>query len=83
MMKIKFALSAFVLVTSLLSTNLVQAADNGSGNNGNAGNGQGNNGSGNGNGASLPIDSGIVLLLAAGTIMGVMVVKNATKTVKV
>ncbi|MDB5013890.1 MAG: hypothetical protein JWQ25_2092 [Daejeonella sp.] len=82
MKKLKFALSALVLAVFLLSVTTAQASDNGAGNNGNAGNGNGNSGSGNGNGASLPINKGLVLLLIAGTVLGVKVLKSTQKTVK-
>ena len=82
MKEFKFAFSVLVLFISLLAFNSALAQGNSAGNNGNSGNGNGNNGNGNGNGASLAIDGGIVLLLIAGTIMGVMVVRNAIKTVK-
>jgi len=82
MKKIKSTLTVLLVFISLLAFNSALAQGSSAGNNGNSGNGNGNNGNGNGNGASLPIDGSIVLLLIAGTIMGIMVVRNATKTVK-
>lgn len=81
MKNLKFAFSTFLIALFLLTFNTVaQAADNGAGNNGNSGNGNGNSGSGNGNGASLPINKGLVLLLVAGTVLGIKVLKSTPKT---
>jgi hypothetical protein len=47
-------------------------------NNGN-GNGNGGYGNGNGNGNNLPINNGIVFLLAAGLVIGIRIIATANK----